>query len=188
MLLAPFGSCTLFDNCLTILFRLGSIGFLKPSQFHCNSMARFRSRSPARGSKRQANVDEVTREEWRTDAPCSTCPVQTGTYSGWDEYGVTRFYCSDCWKEYLHEKAAEAIMEAMPMLSIGDDAADDEGCRNTPAHDTPHWQGQRLQLRDVLSNSPAARSAIVGARGCSSHAYDACSRLYSCASTAPMRS
>ena len=121
-------------------------------------MARFRSRSPARGPKRSriANADEVTKEEWRTDAPCSTCPVQTGTYSGWDEYGVTKFYCSDCWRKYLHEKAVKEIMEAMPELSLGDD--------------------------DVFFNSPAARSAIVGARHCSSQAYGSCAR------TAPMRS
>ena len=102
-------------------------------------MARFRSRSPARGPKRSriANADEVTKEEWRTDAPCSTCPKQTGTYSGWDEYGVTKFYCRDCWRKYLHEKAVEEIMEAMPELSLGDDDADDEVGINTQTHDTP---------------------------------------------------
>ena len=37
-------------------------------------MSRSRSRSP-----RIANLQEVIREQGRTDAPCSTCPKKTGT-------------------------------------------------------------------------------------------------------------
>ena len=71
-------------------------------------MSRSRSRSPRIAT---CNLEEVTWEQWRTDAPCSTCPKETGTYRGWNEFGETQFYCCECWASSLIAVIDRQLME-----------------------------------------------------------------------------
>ena len=62
---------------------------------------RKRSRSPRRLTPEE-KVEKVCQDMWKEPGCCAECSSSSGVWSGWDNEGVKKSYCKQCWLLY-HE-------------------------------------------------------------------------------------